>query len=154
MTTNVSKESNVSEPVSKSSLFFFFGSLRSGYWNQRIIQDPSSHLMGLAETVEPCALYIGAHGTVPTCIPGEGSTPLKGELWSLGERDIPRVFMLETGYESGTFPVRLKDGSVQEALIFHHKTAKACYYMAGGPILVPSGDYTLEIGKDGERRAA
>jgi gamma-glutamylcyclotransferase (GGCT)/AIG2-like uncharacterized protein YtfP len=141
----------MSEPVTKRNLFFFFfGSLRSGYWNQRILSN-RSHLIGPAETVDPFALYIGKHGTVPTCVPKEGSTPLKGEVWELAETDIPRVYMLETGYDHGTFPVTLKDGEIVEAVIFHHKDAKACYYMNGGPTLVPSGDYTLAVTKDGER---
>lgn len=132
-------------------LFFFFGSLRQGYWNNRILSS-SATCLGNAQTVEPCALYIGVRGTVPTCVPGEGSTPLKGEVWELNQADARRVYDLETGYLSDDFDVRLADGTLVQATIFHHKDAEDCYYMAGGPEVVASGDYTTVVGMEGGRR--
>lgn len=138
--------------ASNEKLFFFFGSLRTGYWNQRILSDSAKRL-GLARTLLPFALYISEGGTVPTTIPNLGTTPLIGEVFALNEQDSRSVFRLETGYESGTFQVRLENGDVVEAIIFHHTSPAACYYMSGKPVLIPSGDYTQAIAPNGARMA-
>lgn len=137
--------------ASTGKLFFFFGSLRTGYWNQRILS-PKATLLGLARTVDPFALYISERGTVPTTVPNEGSIPLIGEVYALDDDDAARVFRLETGYESGDFLVEFADGSgTAQVTIFHHKSARACGYMSGKPILIESGDYTQAITPQGER---
>lgn len=137
--------------ASNGKLFFFFGSLRTGYWNQRILSSKAT-LLGLARTVLPFALYISERGTVPTTVPNEGSTPLIGEVYALDDDDAARVFRLETGYDSGEFQVEFADGSgTAQVTIFHHKSAKACGYISGKPLLIESGDYTLAITPQGER---
>lgn len=131
-----------------SNLFFFYGSLRRGYWNNRILSSAAEYV-GPARTLKPFALYIGKQGHVPTCSPNVGETPLQGELWKLNDRDASNVRRLETGYEEGSFEVLLKDGTTHTAFIYHHTDPKACWYLAGGPQLIPSGDYTDAIEKDG-----
>lgn len=138
---------------SKPGLFFFFGSLRTGYWNQRILSSRAKAL-GVARTVEPFALYISNRGTVPTCVPQSGDTPLTGEVYELDELDASATYCLETGYDHGTFDVVLDNGEIVQATIFHHKSPAACYYMSGGPLLIPSGDYTQAIAPNGDRIVA
>lgn len=135
-----------------TSLFFFFGSLRSGYWNNRILSSAAKFL-GRARTVQPFALYIGRTGSVPTCTPEVGDVPMQGELWALNARDASSVYGLETGYEHGTFPVVLaEDNVVHQATIFYHSNPATCWYLAGGPQVIPSGDYTDAINPEGHQR--
>lgn len=136
----------------KSNLFFFFGSLRKGYWNNRILSEDAVYL-GPAKTVKPFNLFVGKTGTVPTCQPVEEGSPMIGEVWALVGSDASNVYRLETGYEHGIFQVSLleKPDEILEATIFHHTDPKACWYLTGGPVLVPSGDYTDVITGEGRR---
>lgn len=131
-----------------STLFFFFGSLRRGYWNQGILSEDAVFI-GSGRTTAPFKLYIGKQGHVPTCTPDSSGVPLIGELYALNPRDAVNVYRLETGYESGSFEVELADGQLHQATIFHHTDPKACSYLWGGPVLIPSGDYTDAIAPDG-----
>lgn len=133
-----------------TKLFFFFGSLRRGYWNNTRLSN-TAQFLGDGKSLTPFSLYVGARGTVPTCCPDPKGVPLVGELYALGERDAASVYMLETGYKSGTFKVKLNDAEEEvEAVIFYHDSPKACYYISGEPVLIPSGDYADKIGRDGE----
>jgi gamma-glutamylcyclotransferase (GGCT)/AIG2-like uncharacterized protein YtfP len=128
--------------------FFFYGSLRTGYWNQYVLPKTAENL-GLAKTVKPFQLYVG-RSRVPTCVPG-GETPLVGEVYSVDKKDSKDIFFLEVGYEHGEFEVELEDGSKVMATIFHHNDPKDCDYLKGGYMFVPSGDYTKVIKPNGER---
>lgn len=141
-----------------AGLFFFFGSLRRGYWNNGLISNQSK-LLGHASTKDPFRLYIGKLGTVPTCVPAledkdqPPAGPLHGEIWELSPADARSVYLLETGYDNAKFDVSLNEApdEVLSATIFHHTRAADCGYMRGGPELVPSGDYTDVVNVDGAR---
>src|SRR5687768_2106299 len=105
--------------------FFFYGSLRTGYWNQHVLPRDAENL-GLAKTVTPFQLYVGK-SHIPTCVPG-GDHPLIGEVYSVDKKDSKDIFWLEAGYEHGQFEVMLEDGSILNATIFHHKDPKDCGY--------------------------
>lgn len=132
------------------TLCFFYGSLRTGYWNQRVLSKNAKRL-GLAKTVLPFGLYIGKVGTVPTCIPNEGTKSLVGDLYSLNASDARGVDCLEAGYESGLFDVIDENGQTHQAKIYHHNDPKDCSYIRSGYVLVSSGDYTKAVRPNGER---
>lgn len=137
--------------TSPSALFFFYGSLRSGYWNNGILSDEAVRL-GPAQTTKGFNLFIGMQGHVPTCSPAENGVPLIGELYALNPRDASNVYRLETGYEAGQFEVVMADGTKHEATIFHHRDPLACYYLSGQPRLIPSGNYADAILPDGRQK--
>lgn len=136
----------------KSNLFFFFGSLRKGYWNNGMLSEDAVYL-GPARTVKGFNLFIGKSGHVPTCQPDAAASPMIGEVWALSGRDESNVYSLETGYEHGVFQVTLleKPEEILEATIFHHTKPETCWYLSGGPVLVPSGDYTDVVTREGRR---
>lgn len=130
--------------------FFFYGSLRTGYWNQWILSD-TARKVGDAQTLRPFKMYIGDYGNVPTVVPVEVGKSLRGELYELDETDSQRVYQLETGYDSGMFDVTTPDGVQHQAMIFHHTTPQACPYLRQDYTEVPSNDYTLAVSKTGKR---
>lgn len=130
-------------------LFFFFGSLREGYWNQRVLSKDARKIC-TTQTREPFALYIDEHGTVPTAVPGEGKKLLWGDVYALNEKDAHRVETLEYGYKSKTILVELDDESLVDATIYYHDKAGDCPYIRK-PVLVPNGDYTTVVSKTGGR---
>lgn len=137
--------------LAPSSLFFFYGSLRSGYWNNGILSQEAVFL-GPARTLKGFNLFVGQHGYVPTCVPAENGTPLIGELYALNPRDASNVYRLETGYESGQFEVTLANSIKYQATIFHHTDPLACYYLGGKPKLIASGNYADAILPDGSAK--
>lgn len=130
------------------NLFFFYGSLRTGYWNQRILSK-SARKIGDAQTVQPFELYVGKRGHVPTCVPVEQGNVLHGELYELNDVDARRVEQLETGYNVDYFDV-VVGGETHTARIYHHTSPEDCSYLRGGHFLVPTGDYTSVVSKTGE----
>lgn len=128
--------------------FFFYGSLRTGYWNQHVLPKTAEKL-GDAKTVQPFQLYVGK-SHVPTCVPG-GDNPLVGEVYSVDKKDTDSIFWLETGYKHGEFEAQLEDGSIVSVTIFYHDDPRDCGYLRGGYEFVPSGDYTKVIKPNGER---
>lgn len=141
----------MTKSIQPSTLFFFFGSLRRGYWNNGILSEDAVFI-GSGRTTAPFNLYIGRQGHVPTCTPDPAGVPLVGELYALNPRDASNVYRLETGYEHASFEVQLADGQRHQATIFHHTDPKACYYLGGEPVLIASGDYTDAIAPDGQRQ--
>ena len=133
-----------------TKLFFFYGSLRSGYWNQRVLPK-EARLVTRGKTDLGFALYVGCRGNVPTCIPNVGHTPLVGEVWEVPESDVANIYGLEAGYECGDFNVTGEDGLSYLVPIFHHSSPEDCAYLRGGFDLIPSGDYTQEVSTKGER---
>ena len=129
-------------------LFFFYGSLRTGYWNQYVLPK-TARKVGNAETVSPFQLYVGK-SRIPTCVPG-GDNPLKGEVYEVENKDTSRIYSLEFGYKDQTIKAQLEDGTLVEAVIFHHDDPKDCNYLRGGYEFVPSGDYTKVIKPNGDR---
>lgn len=134
-----------------NDLFFFYGSLRSGYWNQRVLRENPTRL-GNSTTVLPFELYVGSSltSTVPTVVPGAGKVPLHGELYRLSKNDALSVYRLETGYKDGQFEVTC-EGRRYMAHIFHHDAPQDCSYLRGGYVLVPRGDYTDVVRPDGHK---
>ena len=130
--------------------FFFYGSLRTGYWNNLRVLSKDAVRVGDATTVKPFKLYLGLKGTVPTVVPG-GKTLLHGELYQLNEKDSQKVFWLESGYESDEFEVVLDDGTIVNAMIFHHDSPEDCGYLSKDHVVVASGDYTKAVKTDGSR---
>lgn len=134
-----------------SALFFFFGSLRQGYWNNALLSKDAVFL-GPARTVAPFKLFIGKNGSVPTCQPNAGEMPMQGELYALNPRDASNVYRLETGYEHAIFQVVTEDGKVHDATIFHHTNPATCWYLGGEPVVIETGNYADVIAQDGGRR--
>lgn len=128
--------------------FFFYGSLRTGYWNQRVLSSKAIKVAD-AQTVEPHELYIGKTGTVPTAVPG-GGTFLRGEVYSLNKEDERSVRALEAGYHPREIEVSLKDGEIVKATIFGHDKPEDCPYIRANFVKIP-GDYTKSVAKNGER---
>jgi gamma-glutamylcyclotransferase (GGCT)/AIG2-like uncharacterized protein YtfP len=98
------------------NMFFFYGSLMQGYWNNRIL-DPGGTKIGTGKTVAFFDLYVGKFGPVPCVVPNAHGAPLCGELWQLDDEAAMRVRRLEMGYHAsrsdsivikrGTGPTRL-----------------------------------------------
>jgi gamma-glutamylcyclotransferase (GGCT)/AIG2-like uncharacterized protein YtfP len=130
-------------------LCFFYGSLRTGYWNNIRCISPKSKKVGDAETAEKMSLYIGK-SDVPTVVPG-GSNTVKGEVWSLTPNDAKVVKYLEAGYDEKEVEVVLPDGEVVKAIMYGHDSPQECLYLRGGYDLVPSGDYTQVLNTNRER---
>lgn len=131
-------------------LFFFYGSLRTGYWNQRILSEDAEKV-GDAVTKDPFTLYVGTRTSVPTVVPSETGPSLHGELYRLNDTDESRVYRLEAGYDQREFDVVTEDGETYTASIFCHTDPKLCRYLCDGYVVVPSGDYTTFIKPNGDR---
>lgn len=129
-------------------LFFFYGSLRKGYWNQAHLSKEAEYV-GTGKTVKPFGLYIGK--AVPTVVPCDGKTPLTGDLYRLNDYDAKRIYWLESGYKHDEFEVEV-DGQTYKATIFYHDSPEDCAYIMGNFTHVVSGDYTKVMNPDGSHK--
>jgi gamma-glutamylcyclotransferase (GGCT)/AIG2-like uncharacterized protein YtfP len=129
-------------------LFFFYGSLREGYWNQFVLSNGAKKL-GVGETVKPFELYIGS-GRVPCICPG-GATPVKGDVYEVGNQDSKRIYQLENGYKHKEEEIKLSDGTTVKATLFYSDKPEDNPYMRAGASLILNGDYTTVIGKNGQK---
>lgn len=135
--------------MNKHNLYFFYGSLRSGYWNNGILA--GAKLIGAAITIELFNLYVGRHGPVPCVVPDpEKGVPLVGEMWELDGLTAQRVDRLEFGYSKGLFEV-MQSGVRTKAYIYHADKVKGAPYIGTDPILIESGDYADAYNTRNER---
>jgi gamma-glutamylaminecyclotransferase len=71
-------------------LMFFYGSLKRGYWNNRLLAN--SEFVGDAKTVDKFKLI--DLGSFPGMI-GDGQANVRGEVFDVPDADVPRLDMLE-----------------------------------------------------------
>lgn len=134
----------------KTSSFFFYGSLQSGYWNNPIISG-LSHMVGRGLTIKLFDLWLGQRTPVPCVVPNDKGKPLHGEIWDLTEQDAMMVDNLEKGYSKGSFEVLSDSGVLYEASIYHAKEVGHCSYIYPNPSKVLSGDYRDMVNPDRTR---
>ena len=114
-----------------TDLLFVYGSLLSGMGNHSLLNNDESDLVSTFETESIYSLrdlgyYPGVHK--------EGSTSIKGELWSVSERVWERVEQLE-GYPSfyDRTPLETPYGTAQMYFLAEEDVSER--------ILVESGDW-------------
>jgi len=132
-------------------LHFFYGSLRTGYWNQRRVL--SENAVRVSDAVlEGFSLFVGHVTNVPTVCPNISNTVVKGDLYDLDKTDTNRVAILETGYRCDDFEVILPDGEIRMARVYYCDTPEDCPYFGNGSKRVVNGDFTTVVGPRGEKR--
>lgn len=125
-------------------LCFFYGSLRSGYWNNgRCVNPEEDKLIGLAKTTAPFRLFINTGHFVPVAVPAADGYPLVGELWELCDNSAMRVHHLENGYKDAEFEVTVDDQApVQATIYFCDKVQESPYHSNMEHVVEEtSGDY-------------
>ncbi|HVU07838.1 MAG TPA: gamma-glutamylcyclotransferase family protein [Verrucomicrobiae bacterium] len=107
---------------------FFYGTIRSGYWNSHRITN-TSKLIAPAVTEEKFRLFI-QRGNVPCAVPTPDGYPLVGEVWELSDADAQWVQWLERGYQFKTTTVTAGSQRINAGIYFCEQAEDSPYYVS------------------------
>jgi len=124
------------------NLCFFYGTLRSGYWNNQRVITPSSQLIGPAITQDNFRLFI--NGNIPCAVPDNDGYPLIGEVWELSREDAQYVQSLEYGYDFKEIIV-LSQGQPVTAGIYFCARPEDSPYFTTEQREEPTGDFSHAV---------
>jgi len=118
--------------------YFFYGTLRSGFWNNHYINRQRGP--NLAVTTDLFRLFIGDHG-IPFLVKDPTGYPIIGEVWELDIATQDLIYRLEQGYDHGDFDVVLANGEKVQATLFYANSLESSVYGTKNDIEETSGDY-------------
>lgn len=132
------------------TIAFFYGTLRTGYWNNPRCISEKSKLLGIGKTVDNFQMFVEQR--IPCLIHPPLGCRIKGynivgEVWELCERDAERVHYLERGYGDEMIQVRLENGSEVTAKIYYAVSGEMPCYYTGHQVEVTSGNFEDAVKK-------
>ena len=120
-------------PPDEDALMFVYGTLRSGWGNNRLFQNEHCELVGLGRTKE---LFTLRAAGIPYVNKDDPRHQVVGEVWKVKGRWVPHVDQLESHprwYRRELTPIILDEGREVEAWLYFNAER--------GAEIVESGDF-------------